>query len=82
MEMEITNEDYKLLQEMLGEEIRSQVNWLKTKKDPQYKLFNAGQVKAFEHVLDLLEVNEENREAVMGDHECGPLIHGGIASNG
>lgn len=80
--MEITNEDYKLLQEMLEEEIRSQLNWLKTKRDPQYKVFNAGQIKAFEHVLGLLEVNEENREAIIVDHEFGLPIHGRYCSNG
>lgn len=62
--MEITQDDYRLLLEMMEEEIRNKVIWLKTKKEPQYKLFNAGQIKAYEHVLSILAVNEDNREAI------------------
>ena len=62
--MDINNEDYKLLLEMMEEEIHNQVNWLKTKKEPHYKLFNAGQIKAFKHVLTLIAVNDDDREAI------------------
>ena len=48
---------------MMEEEIRNQVNWLKIKKEPQYKLFNAGQIKAYENVLSFLAVDEDNRGA-------------------
>ena len=64
MDININNDDYKLLLEMMGEDIQNQVNWLKTKKEPHYKLFNAGQIKAFEHVLTLIAVNDDDREAI------------------
>ena len=62
--MSIKNEDYKLLLEMMEEEIRNQINWLKTKTEPHYKLFNAGQIKALEYVLALMAVNDDDREAM------------------
>ncbi|WP_159434209.1 hypothetical protein [Domibacillus mangrovi] len=55
--MNISSEEYQIFFEMMEEEITSQVNWLKTKSEPHYKLFNAGQIKAFKHVLDLLAVH-------------------------
>lgn len=57
--MHISDEEYKLLVEMVQEDVRRQMNWLQTKVDPQYKLYNAGQKKAFQYVLDLLAVNDD-----------------------
>ncbi|WP_409303096.1 hypothetical protein [Peribacillus sp. SCS-155] len=61
--MKISAQEYELLLEMVQDDISRQVNWLKTKSDSHYKLFNAGQMKAVQHVLDLLAVNND-REAI------------------
>ncbi|MFC7685786.1 hypothetical protein [Ureibacillus sp. GCM10028918] len=61
--METTQIDYNLLLEMVEDKIRDQVNELKTKRAPyQNRLFNAGQIRAFEHVLSLLAVNDDTRQ--------------------
>ena len=62
--METTQIDYNLLLEMVEDKIRDQVNELKTKTSPyQNRLFNAGQIRAFEYVLSLLAVNDDTRKA-------------------
>lgn len=63
--METTKIDYNLLLEMVEDKIRDQVNELKTKRITyQDRLYNAGQIRAFEYVLSLLAVNDDTRKAI------------------
>lgn len=62
--MQNEQEDFKVLLEMTKEEILNQIHWLNTKKEPHYRLFNAGQIKALEFVLCLLAVGDDDREAM------------------
>jgi hypothetical protein len=55
--MDINVQELKLLLEMIEEDIKDKIDWLKSKHEPQYKLYNAGQIKAFKHVLDLMVIN-------------------------
>jgi hypothetical protein len=55
--MDINVQELTLLLEMIEEDIKNKVDWLKSKNEPQYKLYNAGQIKAFKYVLDLMVIN-------------------------
>ncbi|WP_143414891.1 hypothetical protein [Geobacillus sp. E263] len=47
-------EDYEVFFELLREDVQDQIRWLKSRKDPKYRLYNAGQIRALEYVLDII----------------------------
>ena len=58
--MKYNLEDYEVLLELVEVDIVKRLKWLKTQTNKNYRMYNAGQIKALEYVLELITIEETN----------------------
>ncbi|WHY65381.1 hypothetical protein [Neobacillus sp. SuZ13] len=56
--MKFKLEDYEVLFELVEEDIINRLKWLKSQTNKNYRMYNAGQIKALEYVLDIISIDE------------------------
>ncbi|WP_337032730.1 hypothetical protein [Paenibacillus illinoisensis] len=61
--------DYLLLLRLAQLAIENKIKWLKTQKEYNYALFNAGQMKAYHDVLQMLELDSRDLKSKIQKEE-------------
>lgn len=61
--------DYLLLLRLAQLAIENKIKWLKTQKKCNYALFNAGQMKAYHDVLQMLQLDSHELKLKMKKEE-------------